>query len=88
METVSHGNLEFEYEKSHHFEFEHSASRGHQGFLQDEHLTSKQEEKRRMLLVQKQLQTFKRNSMQVVNNTLVVSGIIENSTGANQVKPV
>lgn len=41
-----------------------------------------------MLLVQKQLQTFKRNSMQVVNNTLVVSGIIENSTGANQVKPV
>lgn len=41
-----------------------------------------------MLLAQKQFQTFKRNSKQAANNTLVVSGIIENSTGANQVKPV
>lgn len=41
-----------------------------------------------MLLAQKQFQTFKRNSKQAANNTSVVSGITENSTGANQVKPV
>lgn len=73
--------------------FEHSASTGHQGFLQTEHFIPNQGEKEKkkkksMLLAQKQFQTFKRNSKQAANNTLVVSGIIENSTGANQVKPV
>lgn len=73
--------------------FEHSASMGHQVFLQTEHFIPNQggkekKKKKSMLLAQKQFQTFKRNSKQAANNTLVVSGIIENSTGANQVKPV
>jgi len=68
--------------------FEHSVSAGHQGFLQSEHFISKGGRGKGILLAQKQFHTFKRNSKQVANNTSVVSGIIENSTGANQVKPV
>lgn len=68
--------------------FEHSVSTGHQGFLQSEHFISKGERRKSILLAQKQFQAVKRNSKAAANNTSVVSGIIENSTGVNQVKPV
>lgn len=86
--SIFHGNLKFVCEKSVHFGVWAFCFNRTSRFSAELTFYFKGGKGKSILLTQKHFQTFKRNSKQSANNTSVGSGIIENSTGANQVKPV